>query len=144
MQKISVCKCFFLHFKQADAVDDWRLVLPVDVRRNRHKLTSIVCTSNWLYSFFFCFFFCFVFFCFVFFIRPVGWISRVRLLRIFLKRELTLDKNWPGKHLGKMGLEKSPGSATITNRSPSQTPRGRGNRQNQTSANRTKYEKQQD
>ena len=39
--------------------------------------------------------------------------------------------------LVKKGLEKSPGSATITNRSPSQTPRGRGNRQIQTSTNRT-------
>ena len=37
--------------------------------------------------------------------------------------------------------EKSPGSATITNLSPSQTPRGRGNRQNQTSANRTNVRK---
>ena len=37
--------------------------------------------------------------------------------------------------------EKSPGSATITNRSPSQTPRGRGNRQIQTSTNRTKQRK---
>ena len=37
--------------------------------------------------------------------------------------------------------EKSQGSATITNRSPSQTPRGRGNRQNQTSANRTNVRK---
>ena len=37
--------------------------------------------------------------------------------------------------------EKSPGSATITNRSPSQTPRGRGNRQIQTSTNRTNVRK---
>ena len=37
--------------------------------------------------------------------------------------------------------EKSPGSGTIANRSPSQTPRGRGNRQNQTSANRTNVRK---
>ena len=35
----------------------------------------------------------------------------------------------------KKRYEKSPGSATITNRSPSQTPRGRGNRQIQTSTN---------
>ena len=32
-------------------------------------------------------------------------------------------------------------SATITNRNPSQTPRGRGNRQIQTSANRTNLRK---
>ena len=36
---------------------------------------------------------------------------------------------------------KGPGSATITSRSPSQTPRGRENRQNQTSANRTNVQK---
>ena len=36
---------------------------------------------------------------------------------------------------------KSPGSATITNHSSFQTPRGRGNRQNQTSANRTNVQK---
>ena len=34
---------------------------------------------------------------------------------------------------------KSPGS--VTNRGPSQTPRGRGNGQNQTSANRTNVRK---
>ena len=38
-------------------------------------------------------------------------------------------------------VRKSPGSATITNRSPSQTPRGRGNRQNQTGANQTNVRK---
>ena len=32
-------------------------------------------------------------------------------------------------------VRENPGSATITNRSPSQTPRGRGNRQIQTSTN---------
>ena len=37
--------------------------------------------------------------------------------------------------------EKSPGRATIINRSPSQTPRGRGNRQNQTIPNRTNVRK---
>ena len=37
--------------------------------------------------------------------------------------------------------EKNPRSATSTNRSPSQTPRERGNRQNQTSANRTNVRK---
>ena len=37
--------------------------------------------------------------------------------------------------------EKSPGSATITSRSPSQTQRGRGNRQNKTSANQTNVRK---
>ena len=37
--------------------------------------------------------------------------------------------------------EKSPGSATTINRSPSQIPRGRGNRQNQTSAYRTNVRK---
>ena len=37
----------------------------------------------------------------------------------------------------KKGTDKGPGSATITNRNPSQTPRGRGNRQIQTSTNRT-------
>ena len=42
---------------------------------------------------------------------------------------------------GKKRLKKSPGSATITNRSPSQTPRGRGNRQIQTSTNRTNVRK---
>ena len=36
---------------------------------------------------------------------------------------------------------KSPGSATITNRSPFQTPRGSGNRQIQTSTNRTNVRK---
>ena len=41
----------------------------------------------------------------------------------------------------KQRKEKSPGSATITSRSASQTPRGRGNRQNQTSANRTNVRK---
>ena len=37
--------------------------------------------------------------------------------------------------------EKNRGSATITNRSSSQTPRGRGIRQNQTSTNRTNVRK---
>ena len=37
--------------------------------------------------------------------------------------------------------QKSPGSATTTNRSPYQTPRGRGNRQNQISTNRTNVRK---
>ena len=37
--------------------------------------------------------------------------------------------------------EKSQGSATIPKRSPSQTPRGRGNRQTQTSTNRTNARK---
>ena len=37
--------------------------------------------------------------------------------------------------------EKSPGSAAITNRSPSKAPRGRGNRQIQTSTNRTNVRK---
>ena len=41
----------------------------------------------------------------------------------------------------KQKQEKSPGRATITNRSPSQTPRGRGNRQNQGRANRTNVRK---
>ena len=41
----------------------------------------------------------------------------------------------------KKGKEKSLGSTTITNRSPSQTPRGRGNRQVQTSTNRTNVRK---
>ena len=41
----------------------------------------------------------------------------------------------------KQGYEKSPGNATITNRSPSQTQRGRGNKQNQTSANLTNVRK---
>ena len=36
--------------------------------------------------------------------------------------------------LSKKG-KRSPGSAEIKSRSPSQTPRGKGNRQNQTSAN---------
>ena len=36
---------------------------------------------------------------------------------------------------------KSPESATITNHSPSQSPRGRGKRQNKTSANRTNVQK---
>ena len=35
----------------------------------------------------------------------------------------------------------SPGSATVTNRSPSQSPRGRGNRQIQTSTNQTNVRK---
>ena len=43
--------------------------------------------------------------------------------------------------LFKKGKEKSPGSATITSRSLSQTPTGRGNRENQTSANRTNIRK---
>ena len=43
--------------------------------------------------------------------------------------------------LGKKGKRKSPGSATITSRSPSQTPRGRENRQNQTSTKRTNVQK---
>ena len=43
--------------------------------------------------------------------------------------------------LKKKRLEKSPGSATITNRSPFQTPRGRGNRQIQTSTKRTNVRK---
>ena len=38
-------------------------------------------------------------------------------------------------------VRESQGSATITNRSPSQTPRGRGNRQIQTSTNRTNVRK---
>ena len=38
-------------------------------------------------------------------------------------------------------VRESPGSATITNRSPSQTPRERGNRQNQTGTNRTNARK---
>ena len=37
--------------------------------------------------------------------------------------------------------EKSPGSATITNRSPYKTPRGRESRQIQTSTNRTNVQK---
>ena len=41
----------------------------------------------------------------------------------------------------KKRLEKSPGSATITNRSPSQTPRGKENRQIQTSTNLTNVRK---
>ena len=41
----------------------------------------------------------------------------------------------------KKKVRESQGSATITNRSPSQTPRGRGNRQNQTSAHRTNVRK---
>ena len=45
------------------------------------------------------------------------------------RRNKIVQKRW----------EKSPGSATITSRSLSQTPRGRGNRQNQT--NRTKVQK---
>ena len=36
---------------------------------------------------------------------------------------------------------KSPGNATITSHNPSQTRRGRGNRHNQTSANRTNVRK---
>ena len=38
-------------------------------------------------------------------------------------------------------VRESPGSATITNRIPSQTPRGRGNRQIQTSTNQTNVRK---
>ena len=41
----------------------------------------------------------------------------------------------------KKRLEKSPGSATITSRSPFQTPRGRGNKQNQTNTNQTNVRK---
>ena len=41
----------------------------------------------------------------------------------------------------KKRYEKSPGSATITSRRPSQTQRGRGNRQNQTSTNQTNIRK---
>ena len=44
-------------------------------------------------------------------------------------------------HSPELQKKKSPGSATITNRSPSQIPRGRENRQNQTSANRTNARK---
>ena len=43
--------------------------------------------------------------------------------------------------LKKKVIEKSPWNAAITNRSPSQTPRGRGNRQNQASTNRTNVRK---
>ena len=39
------------------------------------------------------------------------------------------------------GVRENPGSTTITNRSPSQTLRGRGNRQIQTSTNRTNVRK---
>ena len=42
---------------------------------------------------------------------------------------------------GKKKKKKSPGSATITKRSPFQTPSGRGNRQIQTSTNRTNVRK---
>ena len=45
------------------------------------------------------------------------------------------------KSLKKKVRGQSSGSATITNRSPSQTPRGRGNRQIQTSTNRTNVRK---
>ena len=41
----------------------------------------------------------------------------------------------------KKGKRQVQGSATITNRSPSQTPRGRGNRQIQTSTNQTNVRK---
>ena len=43
-------------------------------------------------------------------------------------------------HYPKEG-KRCPGSATITNRSPSQAPRGRGDRQIQTSTNRTNVRK---
>ena len=43
--------------------------------------------------------------------------------------------------LNKKKVRESPWSATITNRSPSQTPRGRENRQIQTSTNRTNVRK---
>ena len=41
----------------------------------------------------------------------------------------------------KKKVRKSPGSATITKRSPSQTPRGRGNRQIQTSTKQSNVRK---
>ena len=49
------------------------------------------------------------------------------------------NKKMNDSHVGALDkkVRENPGSATITNRSPSQTLRGRGNRQNQTSANRT-------
>ena len=50
---------------------------------------------------------------------------------------------WTFRLYPKKGKTKSPGSATITKRSPSQTPRGRENKQNQTSANRTNVRKAQ-
>ena len=46
-----------------------------------------------------------------------------------------------GKSAKCIKVRKSPGRATITNRSPSQTPRGRGNGQIQTSTNRTNVRK---
>ena len=46
-----------------------------------------------------------------------------------------------GDYFEKKRKEKSPGSATITNHSPSHTPRGRGNRQIQTSTNQTNVQK---
>ena len=52
----------------------------------------------------------------------------------------SLEPSRRGGSNGKKG-KKSPGSATITNRSPSQPPRGRGNRQIQTSTNRTNVRK---
>ena len=56
----------------------------------------------------------------------------VRPSSVHLSVTLFPPKKWLGK---------SPGSATITNRSPSQTPRGRGNRQIQSSTNRTNVRK---
>ena len=52
-----------------------------------------------------------------------------------------LNQGYRYHNIRKKRKEKSPGCATITNRSPSQTPRGRGNRQIQTSTNRTNVRK---
>ena len=54
---------------------------------------------------------------------------------------LLFSLDYFSQHLWKKGWEKSPGSATITNRSPSQTLRGRENRQIQTSTNWTNVRK---
>ena len=57
------------------------------------------------------------------------------------ERDEELIKITQTPYMKKKGKRKSPGSATITNRSPSQTLRGRGNRQIKTSTNRTNVRK---
>ena len=52
-----------------------------------------------------------------------------------------ISRSLPTFYFEEKGERKSPGSAIITNRSPSQTSKGRRNQQNQTSTSKQTYEK---
>ena len=76
-------------------------------------------------------FFLYVYLCFLYWAWNIVSSWSIRILRVKYDR----------KGFNQKRKENSPGSATITNRSPFQTPRGRGNRQIQTSTNRSNIPK---